>query len=209
MQSLITSYLLQNKECILPGIGAMHVQYIPAEIEATSEQILPPSEKIIFEKSSNSKPTGLIKYISNKKNISIEDAEKQLNLFCKEWKEKINAGEKLYLQPLGYLQKDEQGNILFEEEREIIFYKPVLIKNDLIKKEDDHISDEEPVALNDDYNETADRRSYWGIWALILAAIGLTVLFFQFYNNKFSPSSTGNQNKISVDSAGTTYSIPK
>ncbi len=67
MHSLITSYLLQTKECILPGIGILQIINTPATKDAAKSQLLPPSEEFIFKHEIQKNSAGLVKYIADKK----------------------------------------------------------------------------------------------------------------------------------------------
>ncbi len=113
MDSLITSYLLQSKECVLPGIGSFQIKNIPATFVDDTNQLLPPSEEIIFKNEILTESPGLVKYIADKKHIEQNEAEELLLDFCNEWKKKIRAGEKLNLPPLGSLQNNKDREILF------------------------------------------------------------------------------------------------
>ncbi len=208
MQSLITSYLLQSKECILPGIGMLQIIHTPASTDAAANRILPPFEGIIFKSEDHSKSPGLVKYIADKKNIKPSEAEYLLNDFCKEWKEKINAGEKLSFETVGSIHKNADGIIVFEKENTLNFLKPISV-------EDAYHRTEEPVAINEEpivpevFEEKEEdivvERTYWGLWALILVAIGAVMLFYHFKDHKLTGTSIGNQNHYAVDSATATH----
>ncbi|MDB5221684.1 MAG: hypothetical protein JWN83_351 [Chitinophagaceae bacterium] len=214
MHSLITSYLLQSKECILPGIGILQVINTPASTDAATRRLLPPSEEIIFRKESHSKSPGLVKYIVGKKHIQQSEAEELLNDFCKEWKEKINAGEKLDLEGIGSIQKNTDGIISFEKENSFNFLQPIIVDNLYKSVEEPLLIDKDPEV--NEYKEEEEvivergEKSYWGLWALILLAIGSVVIFYHFKDYKIiTGSSVGNQHKYIIDSAGATYQLPK
>lgn len=216
MHSLITSYLLQYNECILPGIGILKIIHTPASTDTYSNRILPPYEGIIFKHEEQSQSPGLINYIADKEHIEIKDAEQGLYNFCKEWKEKINAGEKLELETVGSIQKNADGNISFERSSNFNFLQPVALSNN-------YIDIEKPVVTNkvlgfpeakeleekDLKEDIIIERSYWGFWALILLAIGCAMIFYHFMDHELSGSAIGNQYRITIDSAAATYTIQK
>lgn len=211
MHSLITSYLLQSKECILTGIGILKIIHTPASTDANGNSILPPFEAIIFKNEDHSASPDLVRYIAAKKHITISEAEAQLDDFCKEWKEKINAGEKLHLETVGSIQKSADGVILFEKEKSLNFFQPVTVDKVYYRSEQPGPATEEavisePAAVTED---VVVERSYWGIWALILLAIGSVILFYHFKDHKLSGSNIGNQHKYIVDSPGATYQLSK
>ncbi len=81
MESLITSYLLQSKECVLPGIGSFQIKNIPATFVDGTNQLLPPSEEIIFKEEIFSQSSGIVQYIADKKKIEENEAEALLSNF--------------------------------------------------------------------------------------------------------------------------------
>lgn len=216
MRSLITSYLLQSKECVLPGIGVLKIIHTPASTDAANNKLLPPFEQVIFKRDSGTASAGLVNYIAAKKNIELPEAENLLNSFCNEWKEKINAGKKLTFETLGSLHKDAEGSIVFERERSYNFLQPVSIESSYQKVEqqqnENHLAVTEQPAIIEEgtyKEEVVVERSYWGLWALILLAIGLVMLFYHFKDHKLTGSSAGNQHKNTVDTATATYRISK
>ena len=210
MHLLITSYLLQNKECTLPGIGILQIIHTPASTDAATNRILPPFEGIIFKKDDHSKSPGLVKYIAAKKNIDEADAENLLNDFCKEWKEKINAGEKLNFETVGTIQNNAEGIIVFEKENAANFLQPISVVQAYDKKElpEPIIEQSVPEVFETGDEDVVVERSYWGLWALILLAIGSVIIFYHFKENGLSRSTIGNQNQYLIDSTGATYTIP-
>jgi nucleoid DNA-binding protein len=216
MHSLITSYLLQSKECILPGIGVLQIIHTPASTDAANSRILPPFDGIIFKKEDRSASRGLVQYITGKKHVQKSEAEDLLNNFCKEWKEKIGAGERLHLETVGSIFKGPDGLLTFERDKSFHFFQPITV-NKIYQRS------EQPVAVAEEYAEPVAplmpetivatdvvvERSYWGLWALILLAIGLVVVFYYFKDHKPSVSNIGNQHKYIIDSAGATYQLPK
>jgi hypothetical protein len=213
MHSLITSYLLQNKECALPGIGVLKIIHTPASTDAAKNKLLPPFEQVIFKTKSGTESTGLVKYIGDKKHIAETEAAHLLKTFCNEWKEKIEAGEKLTFDTIGSLQKDTDGTITFKRDKVNHFLHPVTI-DAVYRKEEQQVNITEQDIPADgavtveegSYNEEVIlERSYWGLWALILLAIGLVMLFYHFKDKPFTGSSTGNQQQLNPDTATATY----
>lgn len=208
MHSLITSYLLQSKECILPGIGRLQIIHTPASTDAATNSILPPFEGIIFKSEDHLKSPGLVKYIANKKHIEESEAENLLNDFCKEWKEKINVGEKLVLEIVGSLQRNADGAIVFEKENTFNFLQPISVEAAYHRTEEPVVLNEEPIVpeiFEEKEEDVVVERTYWGLWALILFAIGAVMMFYHFKDHKPTGTNMGNQNQYVVDSAKETY----
>ncbi|MGI8584639.1 MAG: hypothetical protein ACR2KX_20815 [Chitinophagaceae bacterium] len=211
MHSLITSYLLQSKECVLPGIGVLQVIHTPASTDVPNNRILPPSEEIIFKKEDHSKSPGLTKAIAYKKDIEESKAENLLNNFCKEWEERINKGEKLTFETVGSIQKNSDGVITFERGNIFNYFQPISV-NGLYHRTEQLVSIDKAPPVSQVFEEKNDdvvvERSYWGFWALILLAVGSLMLFFHFKDHKLSGSTVGTQNHFAIDSAKATYNVP-
>ena len=210
MHSLITSYLLQSRECNLPGIGNLQMIHTPASTDAANNRILLPFERIIFKNQDYSKSHGLVKYIADKKQIEQSEAEDLLNNFCKEWKEKINAGGKLVFETIGSIQKNVDGIIVFEKENIYNFLQPISVNDPYYKTEEPVAIDEEPTVsevFEEKDEDVVIERSYWGLWALILLAIGSAIFFFHFKDIKLSGSTIGNQHHFTLDPPTATYNF--
>ncbi len=209
MHSIITSYLLQTGKCALPYLGFFSTEYKPAETDIVYKQILPPLEEIVFSEETILLSPGLVNYIASKKNIAQSEAKSQLEKFCTYWKEKIEGGEKLCFDSFGCLQKNELGNIYFTRAGNLDFLKAVPAERVFHQNTQDPVlADNEgntsPV-VNEYYKkDVVVARSGWIIYALILAAISLVGLFFNFYNHK-SSSVIGNQNKFTIKATEKTY----
>src|ERR1035437_7606639 len=210
MHSLITSYLLQSRECVLPGIGILQIKNIPAKTDSAKSLLLPPAEEIIFRKEAYSKSPGLVKYIADKKHIEQSEAEDILNNFCSEWKEKINAGGKLNFETVGSIQKNADGIIFFHRENSFIFLQPISV-NEPYKRAEEPVSidEEQDVSevFEDEEEDVVVEKSYWALWAIILTVLAFAAIFYHFKDHKLSGSTIGNQNHFAIDSATATYHL--
>ena len=213
MRSLITSYLLQNKECRLSGIGMLRIISTPATSDTANNLLQPPFDGIIFTAGTDSFSTGLIDYIAKKNQISTKESEIELNEFCKEWKEKIKRGEILTLDIVGSIKKNDDGLMIFEKERSFNLLKPIPV-NDLYQKnnEPSPIAEEQTITDINEFEEKETvivEKTNWAFWAIILLAVGFVFIFYHFKDHAFSGSTIGNQKKPIIDSAAAGYYIPK
>lgn len=213
MQSLITSYLIQNKKCFLPGIGVLKIIHTPASTDHAANLVLPPFETVVFSKEESNTNTGFTQYVSRRKQIPAAEAEDEITSFCNNWKERINAGESLVLDSIGSL-KNNEGNIFFQREKRFDFFQPVEIgvpyqrEEEVIREPEVTVARDSVLGKTEAGENYVVEKSYWGLWALILLAIGLMVLFYYYKDRAFTGASSGNQNKIQLDSAKGTYVKP-
>ena len=80
------------------------------------------------------------------------------------------------------------------------------------KTEDSVLLDNEnitsPVVIEYNNEDVVVRRPGWIFRALILAAVALAGLLYYFYDHRFSTSTIGNQNKVTIKAAEKTYFEP-
>jgi nucleoid DNA-binding protein len=198
MQALITSYLIQKKECNLPLLGHFRIKTKPADFEKANKQIFPPTDEILYSEFAAKLSVDLITYISHVQNITRDEAELKINNWCHDAKEKIDSGEKIIFNSLGSLQKDAVGNIFFQRKKGTSFYEPVSAER-IIHKNVEHpvlVGDTETTSgvMNEFFKEDlVEKKTWWKIWAIVLLAVSLLVLVFYFYTHEFSPTGIGNQ----------------
>ncbi len=211
MQDLITSFLVQAKECSLPGIGKFRIITTPPELDIANKIMSPPTDEILFSVRPDKVPEELIKYISHKKNITQTEALETIKNWCRETKEKMNAGEKIIFEFIGILQKNASGNIFLQTQKPYNFFEPVIAER-VIHKSAEHailVGDKETTSsiMNRFLNEEETvKKSSRKIIVIILLTIALTILFIHFYSHPFSLSSTGNQIQHSPEVPDATYS---
>ncbi len=211
MQDLITSFLVQTKECSLPGIGKFSIVTTPAELDIARKKMFPPLDEILYTGKPDKISEDLVKYISIKKGLSQTEALETIKTWCKDAKEKLNTGEKIIFGSIGNLQKNASGNIFLQVEKPFNFFEPVPAER-VIHKNTEHavlVGDKETTSsvMNQFLQEEEIvKRFPWKIKAIILLAIALVILFIHFYSHSFSLSSTGNQIQHRPEVPAATYS---
>ena len=211
MWNLITSYLIQSGECVLPGLGTFTATSTPASLDVANKEILPPLTEYRFTDRTGQPAEGLIKYVARKKEIDEEKALTQIKEVCGRVKEKIFSGEKVILNSVGVLYKDHYQNIIFEKE---LFSPPIepVPAIRVVHKEAKHtmvVGDKETDSseMNEFLNsepEINPGNSFWKIAAIILFLIGAGLLIFHFYNNT-TGNSVGNGTKVIPAPTSKTY----
>ena len=211
MLNLITSYIIQTGECVLPGIGSFTLVSTPASLDVANKEILPPVSEYRFSESGGQPAEATIQYIANKKGINGKEALEEVRKFSEFLKEKLTSGEKIRLNSIGILRKDSSGNIVFEPEKEQTYYGAVPAIR-VVHKDAKHamlVGDKETDSsqMNEILNgetEPKPRNSFWKIAAVILFLIGAGVLFYHFYMST-SAYPLGNGNKIIPQAKSNTY----
>lgn len=212
MQHLISSYLIQAKECNLPTIGKISLHTSSPSIEAGEDKMLPPVDNFSFSARADQHSEGLIKYLSQKTGVDEKEARENLLDWCREAKIKLDNGESIHLEPVGFLQKNSSGILSFQKEEVLNLFEPVIAQRAI------HHNDEHAVLVGDRETTSSAMAQYlneeeivkdsrWKIIAIVLLTIAVIVLFVHFYIHSFSFVS-GNQNHISPKAPAATYSAP-
>lgn len=212
MQDLITSFIIQSKECRLAGIGMFRSITAPAEPDIASKKISPPLLEKFFTGREEKISDELAQYIASKKNISPDEALEKIKEWCIDTKLKLKNGEEIFFQSLGSLKKEPTGNILFRSQSSVPFFEPIAVER-VIHKNSEHkmlVGDRETTSAvmshYFDKEETEIKKNPRKIISIALLAIAVILLFLYFYEHSFSFSSIMNQSKISPQIPPSTYS---
>jgi hypothetical protein len=213
MQELITSFIIQSKECRLKGIGKFESVIHPAQADIANKQIVPPVEERTFKGREDRISDELVKYAANKYGISMEEAMEKIKDWCADAKSKLKQREEVFLESLGSLRADQAGNISFHPLKAFPFFEPITVQR-VVHENSTHamlVGDRETTssAMNQFYHDEKEprevRRNNWKMISVVLGAIALLLIFFYFYNHSFSLSGIGNQEKAIPQTPSATY----
>ncbi len=213
MQELITSFIIQSKECRLKGIGKFESVTHPAQSDIANKQIIPPVNERSFKGREERISDELIRYVSNKNNVGNEEAFEQIKEWCANAKSKLQEGEEIIFVSLGSLKTNHAGAIIFEEVKPISFFEPVNVER-VVHKNSTHqvlVGDKETNSsvmseFFKDEKDTEDLKSNsWKVVSMVLGVVALILLVFYFYNHSFSLSGVANQEKVAPQTPSATY----
>lgn len=209
MTEVLTSYLLQHKSISIPGLGTVYIERIPAQTDFVNRRIIPPSYHYRFDKYFDAPDKEFFTYLAQQKEIADYEAIKWYNEWAYQLRNRIRNNEPEEWAGIGTLKKDVNGEIIFEAAGAIPTLQQPAPANRVIHKHTEHtmlvgdreVTREIPVAdESGQYPEypaaTHREKDSWWIYALIIAAIALSAIFFHYYKNGFSPAATGNQEKL-------------
>ena len=192
MESFITSYLIQQRQCSLPRFGNFTIRQIPALLDVANKKIYPATDEISFAENESELSPGLQHYLTQQLNISEPEAEKEIISWCTSAKMKIDDGEKIEFPTIGHLQRNEAGNLIFQRGTELNLFQPIAAER-VVHKNAEHavlVGDKETTsaAMNEFFREddTSKNRSPWKIRALVLLAIAILLLILFYSSHSFS-----------------------
>ena len=200
----LNKYLFQHKSISIPGLGSLVAETIPAVSDFANKQLLPVQLKFRFDKYFDLPDRDFFTYLAHKKNIPDFEAIKWYNEFAAALRNKIRTEEEAVWDGVGVFRQDFGGEVVFVPNAAQFELYPAVKAERIIRADAKHsilVGDKEKTnyemteLLGD---ETYVEKESWWIYALILAAICLSVLFFHLYSNNMRWGVTGNQQKIQI-----------
>jgi hypothetical protein len=206
MTETLLSYLLQHKSLSIPGLGSMYIERIPAQTDFVNKRILPPDYHFRFDKYFDAPDKDFFTYLARQKDIADYEAIKWYNEWAYELRNKLRDGQPIQWKGIGTLKKDVSGEIVFEAAGAIPTLHEPAPANRVIHVHAQHtmlVGDREitreitPVDYPEqEVTDTYVEKESWWVYALIIAAIALSAIFFHFYKNGFNTAGTGNKQTI-------------
>ena len=185
---------------------------ISAQTDFANKKILPPTYTISYDKINDTPDRDLFQYISSRKNISEWEAMKLVNDFSQELKQHLRSGSELEWRGVGLLKPDSRGDILFEPERLRYDFIPHVDAKRVIRVDADHrmlvgdheVSKAEMEHYLHEENLILKNRGHWWIYAVIIAALALILIFFKIYTSA-STFNGGRMEKVNSEQTPSTY----
>lgn len=117
IQRCIVTFLEQQHELSLPGIGLIRYTYQPAEVLRYTRRILPPRYKIEFFPDVDKSADDFVQFLSKTFQIAQSEAQESFANFLSKCKEELAAHQSFYLSQLGTFRYVD-NKIVFEEDKE-------------------------------------------------------------------------------------------
>lgn len=124
MQEITTHIkeLLFRHDCvILPSFGGFIGNYRPAGIDKTTNKFTPPVKAISFNRNLTHNDGLLIGKVSEARKIGYADSKVLVDEYINTLKSKLEKGERVVIEKIGYFQLNEENSIQFEPDDEANF----------------------------------------------------------------------------------------
>ena len=102
---------------IVPELGAFTTSYKSAQISSKSKSISPPTKEITFIEKLKKDNGRLVRFISEKENITETETRHEINEFVKNAITELENGKHVRFTGLGYLYKDKAYKIQFVQDQ--------------------------------------------------------------------------------------------
>lgn len=185
MEQLLHQYFLQNNQLSLPGIGSFRMITLPAANDFVNQQILPPSQQVLFNNQATDWDTELIDYVAHHKNMSTSLATEEMQYYIDRLKANLAHRDALYFNGIGTLQKNEIGVLEFSREaNHLKLFAPApaerVIREGAVHQMLVGEKETNTMAMSEMLNEEAPKqRTWWWIVALIIAIASIIMIFLK------------------------------
>jgi hypothetical protein len=182
MEQLLHQYFLQNNQLSLPGIGSFRLITLPAANDFVNQQILPPSQQVLFNNQAIEWDAQLIDYVALHKNMSASLATEEMQYYIDRLKANLAHRDALEFTGIGTLQKNEIGVLEFSRDaNHLKMFAPAPAER-VIREGAVHqmlVGEKETTttAMSEMLNEEAPRkREWWWIAALVIAVVSIVMI---------------------------------
>jgi len=209
MHDLVTSYLIQKRECSLPHLGTFTMARTSPQLDVAGQVLSAPVDTVQFSEGSPYHSGGFAGYVSSMESTTAEAAEEQINSWCLGRKMDLDNQLDVRFEPLGFLARDAAGNIVFSQSATTPLFEPLTAER-VVHKEDGHT-----VLVGDTEISSSDLSQQWqpapvvaGRWrlaALILAIIALLLLVYFLRERSFTIAGVGRHTPVEATTPAPTY----
>lgn len=119
--SVIRELLFSHDCVILPGFGGFIGNYAPAHFDKTTNTFHPPAKLISFNRNLSHNDGLVTGTVSAKSGLGYSDARNLVGEFVDEVRKKLEKGEKVIFEKIGSFTTNNEGNYVFEPDRELNF----------------------------------------------------------------------------------------
>lgn len=119
---IIKDLLYLNDKLVIPGFGGFVAQHTSAQIPTGKNIITAPGKYFIFDSALKEDDGILVQYISRLKSVTLQEAAGQVNDMVNGFMKKLDQGNTLVINQVGYFVKDEKGVIRFKRDEDQNFH---------------------------------------------------------------------------------------
>ncbi len=181
MYQIIATTLFQNKICRLPGIGTLVMATHSAETDFVNARIKSPIDTIEFIAEGND-----------------DNVFNEFSAMSEILQKSLDESGRYFLNGIGTFLKDDANKIKFTPVAiNAVFIMPIAAER-VVRQDEAHtilVGDQHTtnVEMTEFFTEKEALNDKWRVWAIVLAALGISALLFYFY--KFGLQSLGNMAK--------------
>ena len=117
IEELIGDLLLRHNCVVIPTFGGFVAGQTPATFDATKGTINPPRKSLLFNKQLINNDGLLIAAYAHATKKSYEESNDYIQKQIQHWHHKLDAGERISIDRVGFIFLDSERNLAFEQDR--------------------------------------------------------------------------------------------
>lgn len=176
----------------MPELGGFLANTVHASLDKESNVLLPPSKSLSFNQSLSSNDGLLVNQIAAVKGLDYEIALEKVLVTTKEWKQKLEQGEKLVLENIGSLQLSDEKKIRFTPENKINYLttsfglssiSAIPIKREELKKKVEVLEAATPLKITPEQRKESKLRPWLKYAAVVLFLVSASATGYLGFKN--------------------------
>ena len=171
--------LLFRHDCvILPSFGGFIGNYRPAGIDNTTNTFTPPVKAISFNRNLKHNDGLLIGIISEERKIGYVDSKRLVDDFVDSLRKRLEKGERVILNRIGYFQNNSEGSVQFEPDRESNFLLDAYGLNSFTREPVENYDVAQRVLKRKDMEPVRSSLSRKMVWRAVIAVPFIAAMIF-------------------------------
>jgi hypothetical protein len=196
--------LLYRYNCVIvPEFGAFLTQTKSAFIKEDTHTFYPPTKEVSFNAQLVSNDGLLVSYMAEAEKTTYEEMLKRIATLSKDWKNRLETGERLIFDAIGKLWLNKDGKISFEPAVKVNYLTTSFglsscvsakITREILKEQIVALEEEIPFMITPEQRETNQIRPYLKYAAVMFLGLSLGFTGYRFYNENENPKLVVQQN---------------
>ncbi|MCR9263499.1 MAG: SPOR domain-containing protein [Flavobacteriaceae bacterium] len=192
IDSYIEKLLFDYNCVVVPGFGAFLAHGKSAEIDVTTNTLVPPSKTISFNAQLSKNDGLLVSHIAKEKKLGYEELLQEVEEVSRSWKNKLEQGESIELFGVGKLWYNREQRIQFQPENKTNFltssfglstFSATPIQREVLKEEVEELEEKIPFIITPEKREQTSFRPWLKYAAVLFLAVSLGVTSYRTYGD--------------------------
>jgi nucleoid DNA-binding protein len=192
IDSYIEKLLFDYNCVVVPGFGAFLAHGKSAEIDVTTNTLIPPSKTISFNAQLSKNDGLLVSHIAKEKKLGYEELLQEVEEVSRSWKNKLEKGESIELFGVGKLWYNREQRIQFQPENRTNFltssfglsaFSATPIQREVLKEEVEELEEKIPFIITPEKREQTSFRPWLKYAAVLFLAVSLGVTSYRTYGD--------------------------
>nr|WP_299386013.1 SPOR domain-containing protein [Allomuricauda sp.] len=183
--------LLYDYNCVVvPGFGAFLAHGKSAELDLTTNTLLPPTKTVSFNAQLSKNDGLLVSHIAKEKGLGYDELLQEVEAVADNWKKQLNRGESIEVFGVGKLSMGREHRIQFQPENKINYltssfglsaFAATPLQRETLKEEVEELEERIPFIITPEKREANSFRPWLKYAAVILLAFSLGTTSFRTY----------------------------